>query len=147
MTLVKYNPVKRNVFPGFNNLFDDFFNDEMISNRKVGTMPSVNVKETEDSFLVELAAPGMNRDQFVVEADHNQLTISSVKEENKEEKKENGRYTMREFNYESFKRTFTLPESANADKITANYKDGVLFISIPKKEEAKEKPVRTIKIA
>ncbi|QNL23273.1 Hsp20/alpha crystallin family protein [Hyphobacterium sp. CCMP332] len=146
MTLVKYNPSKRSYFPGFSNLFDDFFNDELYSNRMVGTMPSVNVKETEDTFHVELAAPGMSKNDFKVEADNNQLTISSEKESNNEEKDENGKYTMREFNYQSFRRSFTLPESANADKIAATYKDGVLNISIPKKEEAKQKPIRTIKI-
>lgn len=146
MTLVKYNPVRRNLFPGFSSLIDDFFNDEFVSNRMVGTVPSVNVRETEDAFFVELAAPGMNKNDFKVEADNNQLSISSEKEEKHEEKDDNGKYTMREFNYQSFRRTFTLPESANADKIAATYKDGVLNIHIPKKEEAKEKPVRTIKI-
>ncbi|MEQ8561622.1 MAG: Hsp20/alpha crystallin family protein [Cytophagales bacterium] len=146
MTLVKYNPSKRSYFPGFTSLFDDFFNDELYSNRMVGTMPSVNVRETEDTFFVELAAPGMSKNDFKVEADNNQLTISSEKESNNEEKDENGKYTMREFNYQSFRRSFTLPDSANADKIAASYKDGVLNISIPKKEEAKQKPIRTIKI-
>lgn len=146
MTLVKYNPVRRNLFPGFTNLFDDFFNDEVFSNRLVGTVPSVNIKETEDTYFIELAAPGMKKDDIKIEADNNQLTISSEKEMRNEEKDENGKYTMREFNYQSFSRSFTLPESANAEKISANYKDGVLNISIPKKEEAKQKPVRTIKI-
>lgn len=147
MTLVKYNPNKRSYFPEFTNLFDDFFKDELQSNRLAGTMPSVNVKETEDTFFLELAAPGMSKNDFKVEADHNQLTISSEKEVNNEEKDENGKYTMREFNYQSFRRSFTLPESANAEKIAASYKDGVLNISIPKKEEAKQKPIRTIKIS
>lgn len=146
MTLVKYNPSNRNFLPGFSNLFDDFFTDELHSNRMAGTMPSVNVRETEDTFFVELAAPGMSKDEFNVEADNNQLTISSEKEIKNEENNENGKYTMREFNYQSFRRTFTLPESANADKISATYKDGVLNISIPKKEEAKQKPIRNIKI-
>lgn len=146
MTLVKYNPARRNLFPGFSNLFDDFFNDETFSNRLLGTVPSVNVRETDDSFFIELAAPGMPKDSFNVEADNNVLTISSENEVKNEEKDEAGKYTMREFNYQSFRRSFTLPDSANTDKIAANYKDGVLNISIAKKEEAKQKPARTIKI-
>lgn len=147
MTLVKYNPIKRNLFPGFSGLLDDFFNDEMIHDRMVGTMPSVNIRENEDSYFVELAAPGMKRDDFKIEIDNRQLSVSSTKEDSKEEKDKDGKYTMREFNYHTFRRTFSLPESADSEKISAKYNDGVLNISIAKKEEAKEKPLRTIKIS
>jgi HSP20 family protein len=146
MTLVKYNPVKRNLATGFPSLFNDFFNDEVLSNRMLGTVPSVNVKETDDSFFIELAAPGLKKEDFTIEAHNENLIISATVETETDEKSENGKYTKREFNFNSFKRSFTLPESTNTDGIAANYKDGVLHISIPKKEEAKEKPARTIKI-
>jgi HSP20 family protein len=146
MTLVKYNPTRRTFMPGFANLLDEFFNEDVISQKNVGTVPSVNIRETEDSYFIDMAAPGMKKDDFKVEADNHQLIISSFKEDRTEEKDAEGKFTMREFNYHSFRRSFTLPEGANTDKISASYKDGVLNIGIAKKEEAKEKPVRTIKI-
>jgi len=111
------------------------------------TLPAVNIKENEDSFTVEVAAPGMQKDDFKVEIDNNLLTISSEKKDEKVEK-EGERYTKREFSYQSFQRSFTLPQGmVHEDKIEAKYKDGVLHLLIPKRDEAKKKARRTIKIS
>ncbi len=145
MTLIKYN----NRFPRF---FDDFFGkemDEWVANggTKKST-PAVNVKETEDGFDVEVAAPGLSKEDFKVDIDNDVLTISSEKEEKHEDQDKEGKYTQREFSYQSFKRSFKLPENAiDADKVAAKYEQGVLHLSLPKREEVKPKPARQIEIA
>jgi HSP20 family protein len=104
--------------------------------------------ETNDDFKIEVAAPGMKRNDFKVELDNNVLTISSQLENNREEKDENGNYTRREFSYQSFQRSFSLPEKkVQGDKITARYVDGILHVTVPKTEEAKVKPVKQIAVA
>lgn len=111
------------------------------------TLPAVNVKESDESFEIEVAAPGMNKEDFKVNLENNVLSISSEKrEERKDEEK--GRYTRREFSYQSFQRSFTIPENlVEGDKIAAKYCDGVLCIHLPKKEELKPKPAREIQIS
>lgn len=111
------------------------------------TLPAVNVKESEESFEIEVAAPGMTKEDFKVNLENNVLTISSEKhEERKEEGK--GRYTRREFSYQSFQRSFTIPENlVEGDKIAAKYCDGLLCIQLPKREEVKPKPAREIQIS
>ncbi len=143
--------VKRDVgyVPALTNLFDDFFTRDLFnwpSNSVTGTtIPKVNIYETENEFHVEMAAPGMTKNDFKIELDNNMLTISSQKSyENTEEDTKN--FQRKEFSYQSFERTFNLPDSAEADKINAKYNDGILSLVIPKKEEAKRKPVKTIKI-
>jgi HSP20 family protein len=143
--------VKRDVgyVPALTNLFDDFFTRDLFnwpSNSSTGTtIPKVNIYETDSEFHVEMAAPGMTRDDFKVELDNNMLTIASQKSyENVEDDKKN--FQRREFSYQSFERSFNLPDSAEADKINTKYNDGILSLVIPKKEEAKRKPVKTIKI-
>lgn len=141
MTLIRRN----NWLPS---VFDDFFNDNWMNENNrlsnIGTsVPAVNVKETNENFIVEVAAPGKKKGDFEIELDHNMLTISSeIKEENKDEK-----FTRREFSYSAFKRSFTLPDSIDSAKIAANYEDGVLVIELPKREEAKIQPKRLIEIA
>ncbi|MEM9276794.1 MAG: Hsp20/alpha crystallin family protein [Cyanobacteria bacterium P01_F01_bin.143] len=148
MTIVKTN---REALPSFSNLFDDFFNTELGHWRRSNfsesntTLPKVNIKEDDNGFIVEMAAPGMKKSDFNIELDHHLLTISSEREE--ENNGENSKYSNREFAYHSFHRSFTLPESANGEKIKASYEDGILEIAIPKKEEAKPKPPRTISIS
>jgi len=144
--------VKRDVgyVPALTNLFDDFFTRDLFnwpSSSSTGTtIPKVNVYETDAEFHVEMAAPGMTKDDFKVELDNNMLTISSQKAyENSEEDRKN--FQRKEFSYQSFERTFHLPDSAEADRINAKYTDGILSLIIPKKEEAKRKPVKTIKIS
>lgn len=146
MTLIRSN------FPTLPRLFDDFFTKDLFdwgnsnfSNTNT-TLPAVNIVENNDAFLVEMAAPGMNKKDFNIELENEVLKISSHKEmEN--ETKEDERYTRREFSYQSFQRTFHLPKSVvDANKIEAKYEDGVLRIMIPKKEEAKALPPRQIKV-
>ncbi len=144
MTLVKFR--NRDSFPS---IFSEFFNRDWFDTANMGfndsTMPAVNIRETKDDFEVEVAAPGMKKDDFKIELDNNLLVISSEKEQKNEEQVQ-GEFTRREFSYQSFKRSFTLPKTIEDKKIKASYKDGVLNIKLPKKEEAKEKPKRMIEI-
>ena len=133
-------------------VFDRFFENDLFdwSNRNYSntntTLPSVNIKESSDGFEVEVAAPGLTKDDFRIELNHDLLTISSEKEiEN--ETKEGQQFSLREFSYQSFSRSFTLPNTADSEKIGAKYENGILRIMIPKKEEARPKPARQIAIA
>lgn len=133
-------------------LFDHFFDNELMnwSNRNYSTtnttLPSVNIKEDEEAFHVEMAAPGLEKKDFKVELNNNVLTISSEKEEEHEEN-EGEQFTRREFSYQAFNRSFTLPETVESDKIKAKYDNGILKVDIPKKEEAKPKPPKKISIS
>jgi len=145
MNLVKFS----DQFPS---IFNRFFDDNMLdwTNRNFSdtntTLPSVNVKENADEFMVEVAAPGFEKKEFNIELNNDVLTISSEKKiEN--ETKDDERVTRREFSYQSFSRSFTLPASVERDKINAKYENGILDIVISKKEEAKTKPARQIKIS
>lgn len=145
MTLVKW---RNGRVPAFNYLVDEFFNrnsDHPITSEHQHSTPAVNIQETNTHFLVEVAAPGFNKNDFKVEVDNNQLIISSKRENANDES--GVHFTKREFSYSSFKRTFTLPESVKGDKITAKYEDGILKLSLPKREEALVKPAREIKIS
>ncbi len=144
MTLVRY----QNQLPS---LFDRFFNNELEGWNRNNfsdtntTLPSVNIRENTDTFEVEVAVPGFEKSDFNIELNNDTLTISSEKQVN-EEVKEDERITKQEFSYQSFTRSFTLPELVDEEKISAKYEKGILSISIPKKEEAKPKPVRQIEI-
>lgn len=132
-------------------LFDRFFEGDVFdwNNRNFSTtnttLPSVNIKENNDVFTVEVAAPGLEKSDFKIELNHNSLTISSEKNIEKETK-EGEFFTKREFSYQSFTRSFTLPQIADGEKIEANYSNGILTVTIPKREEAKPKPARMIEI-
>ena len=132
----------------FPSIVDEFFGRDFLPNIfefQTGiNMPSVNIVEGKNDFRIEVAAPGLQKDDFKINLDNNVLTISSEKEEKQEEKDE--RYMRREFSYTSFRRSFSLPQTVEADKISANHSNGVLSISIPKKEEAKIKPAKQIEI-
>ena len=149
MTLVKRT---NNFVPSFPSFFDRFFNDELMDWNNLNysntntTIPAVNVKEDDDRYEIEVAAPGMKRDDFRVKVENNQLTISSeMKDEKKDEK---GGYSRREFSYQSFQRSFTLPEGhIMTDKISAKYNEGILHIELPKREEVKPQPAKEIKIS
>lgn len=150
-TLVRTNG---NLFPAIPSLLNDLFTDDWfdssLANWKSSgtTLPAVNVRETNDDFRIEVAAPGMKRDDFKVELDNNVLIISSQREDSREEKDNNGDYTRREFSYQSFQRSFTLPEDkVEGDKIAASYVDGILKVTVPKKEQAKVKPAKQIAIS
>ncbi len=141
------------IFSRFPVLFDDFFTrsfwDWNSSNFSVTntTVPAVNIIENDDNFEVKMAAPGMSKDDFQIELDNNVLTITSTKKNEKNEI-ENDRFNRQEFSYESFQRSFTMPkEVVDAEKIQAKYENGILRMSVPKREEAKTKPKRLIRIS
>lgn len=117
-------------------LFDDFFNrsvqDFFDRDFLNGDQPSVNVIEKEDKYLVEVAAPGMKKEHFDVQVENGLLRIKAEAEHKKEEEEEN--YMRREFSYQSFERSFVLPEHIDSEAMEANYEDGVLTVSLPKKE-------------
>lgn len=131
--------------------FDDFLTRDLfdwtLGNRTStsGTLPAVNIRETNDSYELEVAAPGMKKNDFTVELVDDMLVISAdVKNEDVVEDKD---YTRREFWYQSFQRAFRLPENmVESDKISASYHDGILHITVPKSEEAKTKPPKKIKV-
>jgi HSP20 family protein len=124
-------------------IFDDFFrpwnewfdgdNGMPLWPRAI-TIPAVNISENKDAYLLSLAVPGMKKEDFVVKTDGNMLTISSEKETMEEK---NDKYTRKEYSYSSFSRSFTLPEDVNRDKVAAIYEEGVLKVTLPRKEEAK----------
>lgn len=147
MTLVKFN--QRNSLPSF---VDRFFHtdpfklaDEMWS-QEHRFVPAVNIRETENAFVVELAAPGRRREDFKVEVHDQVLTISGESKHGKEEKDAAGKYNRREFGYERFQRAFSLPEQVADENILAKYEAGVLLIELPKREEARQKSPRLIDI-
>ena len=137
-------------FPSVSNWLEDIFNRDLpsvlTSNFNTGlSLPKVNIKDTADAFLIEMAVPGFKKSDFNIDLDNEVLSISTETKEENEQKEDN--YTRREFGYASFKRTFNLPETVDDEKINANYKEGILSILLPKKEEAKQKPIRSIKIS
>ena len=122
-------------------VFDDFFkpwNDifDVSLTGRIMNVPAVNITEQKDDYMVSLAAPGLKKEDFKIDVDGNMLTISSEKEEKKEEKE--ARYTRKEYSYSSFERCFTLPDGVNKEKIEAHYENGLLKLVLPKKEEAKK---------
>jgi len=131
------------------NVLDDIFgNDwwsESLNNALTSTRPAVNIAETDQEYRVELAAPGLEKKDFKIDLHKNILTISSEKEVSNEENNEN--FMRKEFSYSSFKRSFTLPETVNPDKIKAEQSNGILTVHIPKKPEAVEKGPRQISIS
>lgn len=142
---------RNSMYPEIPSLFNEFFNGELLENRNFdtlgseSTLPSVNIMDTENSFEIEVAAPGMTKKDFKIELNNNVLTISTENENSKEDKNEN--YTRKEFSYHSFLRSFSLPENkVDGSKISAKYKNGILLVNLPKMEEAKLKPVRMIEI-
>ncbi|MGK6351421.1 Hsp20/alpha crystallin family protein [Parapedobacter sp. DT-150] len=148
MNLIKSN---RHRSPMRSSLFDDFFGrgslDPLWDNfRQPGnTIPSTNIRETEDNYEVEMAAPGLKKEDFNVELDGNTLTISCDREHS-EEKKEDG-YSRREFSFSAFSRSFELPNNVvDEERINAHYEDGILKLLIPKREEAKARTPRHIDI-
>lgn len=147
MTLVKLNNLhSRNLDPWFNGIFDSIFNDSSTLSSFNSRMskisnPSVNISEDENAFEIEFAVPGFKKEDFKINLNKSLLTVSFEKKEEKEEK----RYNKREFTYESFSKSFTIPENADGEKISAEYVDGILKVLIAKKEEEKEK-IRKISV-
>ena len=142
-----------NVSPSFPSLFNRLFEGDLMdwSNSNFAgnnsTLPAVNVRENQNEFIIEVAAPGMKKDDFKVDYDNGRLTISS---ELNEETKSAGdeKFTRREFFYRSFQRSFTVAENVvDGEKIQARYADGILNITLPTREELKPKPAKQIKIS
>ncbi len=130
-------------FPtAWNNLFESNFLNTPTPSYRGLTSPAVNIKENEDGYAIELASPGMKKEDFKINLNQDLLSISVDKEKNSEEEKDN--YTRKEYSFSSFSRTFTLPDAADTDSINAEYTDGILKVLISKREEAKPKPAREI---
>jgi len=149
MTLMRKSD---NLWPSFPSLIDSLFSRDMMDWNNTNysttntTLPAVNIRETKDDFQIEVAAPGMEKKDFNINLENDTLTISSEKQ--KENTSEGDNYSRREFSYQSFQRSFTLPEHlVDGEKIAAKYSDGILKITLPKREEAKPKPARQIKIS
>jgi HSP20 family protein len=149
----KYNPNSYSdlVEHGFSlpGVFDDLINGDSFkpsfSNTGVST-PAVNIIETMDDFRLEMVAPGMKKENFRIEFREDVLTISYEHDDNREGERRGWKYTTREYNYHSFARSFSIPETVEVDKIHAGYDEGILTLILPKKDEAKGQPVRQIKV-
>ncbi|MFN3557017.1 MAG: Hsp20/alpha crystallin family protein [Bacteroidales bacterium] len=140
-------------FPNFPSLLDRFFEGDLMDwnsnnfSTTNSTLPAVNIKENADEFRIEVAVPGMRKEDFKVDFNNGRLTISSEKQQENVEK-EGEKVTRREFSYQSFQRSFTIPENVvNAEKISARYENGILHLTLPKREEVKPKPARQIAIS
>ncbi|MDR6737786.1 MULTISPECIES: Hsp20/alpha crystallin family protein [unclassified Sphingobacterium] len=137
MALIKFPSKSLNtdaVNPFVNTVFDNLFNDNFISDRLVSRVPAVNISETEKSFKVEMAAPGLDKSDFKINVDKNLITISAEKKE--ETVSEEKLYSKKEFNYSSFSRSFTLPDTVDYSSIEAAYEGGILILTVGKKEDA-----------
>jgi len=122
----------------FENELGDFFGKRI-------TDPSANIVEQQDSFLLEIAAPGLKKDDFKIHLENSVLTISADIEDEKKEEGKN--YTRKEFHYGSFSRSFTLPKTIDLEAIKADYQEGILKITMPKREEARLETKKEIKIS
>jgi HSP20 family protein len=141
MSIIRFNRPN-----ALSDVFQNFFDNDFVDmfNRK-GMDPAANILEHPDSFELDLAAPGLKKDDFKIHLENNVLTISSeVKDEVEEESKN---YTRKEFHYSSFSRSFTLPRTVDLEKIKADYENGVLKVMLPKKEDARVDIKKEIKIS
>lgn len=143
---------KNGLIPSMNNFFDEVLSKDLFdwSDKNFSTfgstLPSANVKESSKDIKIDLAAPGLKKDDFKIEYKNHVLSVSSEKKEEKEEKDKDGNFARREFSYQSFCRTFHLPESVDEGKIDASYKDGILHIAVAKKLIDSPKTVKTIAV-
>lgn len=148
MNLTSYR--RPNQARSFTTALDNFFNSsisDLIDADFSITKPSVNIIENKDNYQIEMAAPGLKKEDFQIRIDKDQLIIESKIEKSEEAKSPEGKYTRKEFQYGSFKRSFHLSDKINSDKIAATYNDGILVLTIEKREEAKEKAPRNIEIS
>lgn len=131
-------------------VFDDFITRDLslpsFSTTGVST-PAVNIIETNDDFRLEMVAPGMKKENFKVEIENGMLTVSYEHTDNREGERRNWKYTRHEYNYHSFSRTFSLPDTVEAERTEANYKDGILNLVIPKRDDARTLPPRKIVVS
>jgi HSP20 family protein len=150
MTLAR---LSNRFFPSFPSLIDKFFESDLMDwntwnfAEADSTLPAVNIKENDNEYLIEVAAPGLKKEDFKVNYDNGRLTIASEKKQESEQK-DGEKITRREFCYQSFQRSFSVSEDlVNADKISAKYDNGILYVTLPKREEVKPKPVKEISIS
>jgi HSP20 family protein len=147
MALTPYKPFNA-LFPAVDRMFENFLNPDLFDTPSLhsrGTVPAVNIRESDTAFEIEVAAPGLQKEDFRLEVENDVLKISAQKETKSEQKVEDGKYHRREFAFTSFQRSFTLPKHVEVDKIGAVYTDGVLKVALPK-PEAKVKATKTIEI-
>ncbi len=145
MNLVRFKQNKPN--NGIDRIFNDFFGGGMLPSSFVESnshVPAVNIVENAKSFHIEIAAPGYDRNDFNVDIDGKALYVNAETANTNEE--EGSSYTRREFSKSSFTRSFTLPDTVDINKVSGHYENGILFIEIPKKEEAIEPAPRRVKI-
>ncbi|QHS57189.1 Hsp20/alpha crystallin family protein [Mucilaginibacter sp. 14171R-50] len=136
MTLVKFNNgLKNNAHPFFNDVFDSLLNDSFIGDKLVARIPAVNIAENDNEFYIELAVPSLKKEDFKINLDKNILTVAAEKKTG--ETADTKKYSKREYSYNSFVRSFTLPDSVDHSKIEADYTDGILTLTVAKREEAK----------
>lgn len=149
MTLLSVKPESGRVaFPRFSSIIDNFFENEFptFTSREFFKTPAlVNIKDTKEAYQIEVAAPGFKKEELNVKVEGNLLTISAATKNETEVNEE--KYTRKEFNFNSFSRSFTLPKTVDASKIAGNYENGILHITLPKREEAKEGTAFEVKIA
>lgn len=143
LTLSRLSERKPTLFDDFFKPWNEWFDYGEFTGRTLN-VPAVNITEHKDEYLVSLAVPGMKKDDFHIDVDGNMLTISSEKEESKEEKEQ--KFTRKEYSYYNFSRSFTLPDEINREKIDAKYDDGVLKIVLPRREEVKKPTAKHIAV-
>jgi HSP20 family protein len=143
-------PVTRSVFSDLLDT-DRFFGTDVFNNMFSMNVPAANIRETDNEFIIELAAPGLNKEDFRINVDNGVLSISSEREQETPQSSDDGqgneRYTRREYSYTAFTRSFILPDAIMDDNIQAKYENGVLKIVLPKREEARRKPRQEVKIS
>lgn len=133
MTLVNFNSKTRNSAPYFNNVFDSLFTDALQKNYSINKVPNVNILETEATYKLQLAAPGLQKEDFQINVKKDTLSVWTEKKD--ADMDNDQKYNRREFDFSSFARSFNLPEGADADQISAEYINGILTISIAKIDE------------
>lgn len=146
MSIIKVNPFLQG--KTLSNILDDVFNrsiSDIVGSDYAVTTPSVNISENDENFVMDIAAPGLDKNDFNIQVVNDQLIISSAKSSDTEEKQE-GKWTRKEFNFTSFKRSFHLSDKVNVDKIHAQYHHGILTLTLPKKDEVIAKGPKSISI-
>ncbi len=148
MALSPYKPFNV-LFPAIDQVFDNLFTgnlpDHSAANFR-GPVPAVNIRETNVAYEIELAAPGLNKEDFHLEVENDFLKISAQKETKTDEKEAEGKYHRKEFGYHSFQRSFALPKNVEVDKVGAAYTDGILKVNLPKPVAAQAKATKRIEI-
>jgi HSP20 family protein len=153
MTTLMKRPSTRGIpsilSPSWFDPFDRLFRNDYLDlwdGDSVRTMPSINITDEKDNYKVELAAPGLKKEDFKIDVDRNLVTVSCEKETETNEPETKNKYAAREYNYYGFSRSFTIPDHADGSRITAKYDNGILHLSIPKKPEAQKSISKSIKV-